>query len=161
MATNNLLNYTTSKDPLASAGEITALLVRKGARSISQEFENGILVGISFIFPVGGQPVTFKLPARESGVFDFLLKQQPWNTRRGKDRVQYSSHLRAQAARVAWRILKDWVEAQVAMVETEQAAMGEVFMPYAIANRDGRTMYELFVVNNQRQLGSGETGETA
>jgi hypothetical protein len=154
MAGNKLLNYTTSKEPLTSAGEITSLLVRKGARSISQEFEDGVLIGISFIFPVGGKPVTFKLPAREEGVFAFMLKQEPWNTRRGKPQESYCAHLRAQASRVAWRILKDWVEAQVAMVETEQAAMGEVFMPYAIANSDGRTMYELFVVNNQRQLGS-------
>lgn len=44
-----------------------------------------------------------------------------------------------------------------AMVETEQAEMGEVFMPYAIVR--GKTMYDLFVTDNkQKKLGNGKVG---
>jgi hypothetical protein len=156
MAKNNILNYTTGVAADVSAGFIMGLLGRKGANSISQHFENGKLSGISFVFPVGGVAVTFQLPARESGVLAFMLKSESWNTRRGCNEAQYTEKLRERASRIAWRILKDWVEAQIAMVETEQAEMGEVFMPYAIVN-DGQTMYDAFVVRNEQlRLGSGK-----
>jgi hypothetical protein len=155
MAQNNILNYTTGVAADVSAGYIIGLLGRKGASSISQHFESGKLSGISFVFEVGGFPVVFQLPARENGVLAYMLKQSPWHSRRGCNIEAYTEKLRSQAQRVAWRILKDWVEAQLAMVETEQAEMGEVFMPYAITN-EGKTMYDAFVSSNeQRRLGSG------
>jgi hypothetical protein len=156
MATrNNILNYTTSVPAESSAGFIMGLLGRKGANSISQHFANGKLAGISFVFPVGGFPVNFQLPAREDGVLAFMLKQEPWNSRRGCRPEAYTEKLRARAGSIAWRILKDWVEAQVAMVEAGQAEMGEVFMPYAITDQ-GMTMYDQFLgFNQQKQLGSG------
>ncbi len=55
------------------------------------------------------------------------------------DRPKYRT--RAQAARVAWRIIKDWIEAQLALVEAEQVDMVEVFLPYAQV-QGGRTVYE-------------------
>jgi hypothetical protein len=46
-----------------------------------------------------------------------------------------------QALRVSWRILKDWVEAQIAIVETKMVQIEQVFLPYAIMP-DGRMLYE-------------------
>jgi len=53
-----------------------------------------------------------------------------------------------QAARVAWRIIKDWVDAQMAILESEMVRMDEIFLPYMIADKTGNTMYELYN-NNQ------------
>ena len=39
-----------------------------------------------------------------------------------------------QAQKVAWRIIKDWVEAQMAIVEAQMADVAEVFLPYAVTN---------------------------
>ena len=50
--------------------------------------------------------------------------------------------------RVAWRITKNWVEAQMAFIEAKQAELSQVFLPY-IVNRDNLTVYELF---QQKQL---------
>ena len=58
--------------------------------------------------------------------------------------------------RVAWRILKDWVAAQLAIVETEMVSLDEVMLPY-LRSDDGRTLYELFT---ERQLAL-TTGEGA
>ncbi len=44
-----------------------------------------------------------------------------------------------QAVRTAWRIVKDWVEAQMALVETQMVTTRDVFLPYAVM-RDGRTL---------------------
>jgi len=46
-----------------------------------------------------------------------------------------------QARRVTWRILKDWVQAQMALIAVNLATMEQVFLPYAIL-ADGRTVYE-------------------
>ena len=58
---------------------------------------------------------------------------------------------REQAERVAWRILKDWVEAQMAILESEMVQMDEIFLPYMIGNGGG-TFYELYQ-SNQLQIG--------
>lgn len=44
---------------------------------------------------------------------------------------------------VAWRIVKDWVEAQMAILESEQVQMDEVFLPYMVNNR-GQTIFEVY-----------------
>lgn len=152
-----ILNYTTSIPAEKTIGEITSLLVRKGARSISSDFRaDGNVEAVSFVMPVGGLPVRFKLPSNSDGVARVLLKEKPYNpTYHGYGKKdEYEAKFRAQAERVSWRILKDWVEAQIALIESGQAEMGQVFMPYAISN-EGRTMYELFIENNQKQLGTG------
>ena len=56
-----------------------------------------------------------------------------------------------QAARVARRIVKDWIEAQLALVEAEQAEMVEVFLPYA-QDQTGQTPYESLEAKNFAQL---------
>lgn len=154
-----ILNYTTTIAAEKTIGEITAILVRKGARSIQTDYaEDGTIRSVAFVMPVGGVPVQFALPSNSEGVMKVLLKEKPYNGRHHgwglTDKAQYEAKFKVQAERVSWRILKDWVEAQIALIESGQAEMGQVFMPYA-RNDQGRTMYELFVENNQRQLGSG------
>ena len=48
---------------------------------------------------------------------------------------------REQAERVAWRILKDWVEAQMALLDIEMVRFEEIFLPY-IETTSGQTIYE-------------------
>src|SRR5438552_18436509 len=51
----------------------------------------------------------------------------------------FDSEWQLQAVRVEWRIVKDWVEAQLALIETRMVTAQQVFLPYAIM-RDGRTL---------------------
>ena len=46
-----------------------------------------------------------------------------------------------QALRVAWRITKDWIEAQMAIVETHMVTMPQVFLPYVVTDNQ-QTVYE-------------------
>lgn len=61
-----------------------------------------------------------------------------------------------QAERVGWRIVKDWLEAQLAIVKTEMVTFDEVMLPY-MRSVDGRTMYQLYLANDLAQpaLGTG------
>ena len=55
--------------------------------------------------------------------------------------------------RGAWRIVKDWVEAQMAILESEMVQMDEIFLPYMIDNT-GKTLFEAYR-NNQLALTGG------
>ena len=48
---------------------------------------------------------------------------------------------REQAERVALRILKDWVETQMALLDIEMVRFEEIFLPY-IETSSGQTIYE-------------------
>lgn len=65
--------------------------------------------------------------------------------------VPQKSKTKLQARRVAWRIIKDWLEAQLALYQPGQAEMAEVFLPYAIA-ADGRSAYQIFKESHVKQL---------
>ncbi len=62
-----------------------------------------------------------------------------------------------QAARVAWRIIKDWVEAQIAIIDAGMATVTQVFLPYA-QTPEG-TVYECFEKRGMPALGYTATGE--
>jgi len=150
-----IMNYTTEVPAERTVGEITSLLVRKGARSISTEFTGeGELKAITFVMPIGGFPVCFQLPANVDGVARVMLTDKPWTSRSHGTKEQFEAKARERAKWVAWRILKDWVAAQVALIESGQAQAAQVFMPYAMQD-DGRTMFQLFTESNQKRLSKG------
>ncbi len=137
-----LLNYTTKVDAFKTQSEISYILAKHGARAILQEFDDrGRVEAISFKLrtAVGDQAV--RLPANVDAVFVVLKRQK----------VKCD---RDQAERVAWRIVKDWVEAQMAILESEQVSMDQIFLPYML-NHQGQTFYELYA-SKQLMLTSEE-----
>jgi hypothetical protein len=48
----------------------------------------------------------------------------------------------AQARRVAWRITKDWLDAQLALIETEMVPLEQVMLPYMTTD-SGQTVFEV------------------
>ena len=55
--------------------------------------------------------------------------------------------------RVAWRNIRDWVMAQLALYETEIVDMPQVFLPFA-TDQKGQTLYEK-MVEGKFLLGDG------
>ena len=49
---------------------------------------------------------------------------------------------RDQAARTAWRTIKDWIDAQMALVAVEMVKVEEIFLPYVYDERLGQTLFE-------------------
>jgi hypothetical protein len=146
-------NYTTSVDAAKTCGEISGLLAAKGARRIQMEYDDHHQpIALSFTYAAYGFPVFFQLPCNIDGVEKCL---------RGQKGVGFQYQNREHARKVAWRILKNWVEAQIAIVEAGAAQMVEVFLPYAV-QQDGKTMFELFNENYaQKQLTTQAAEEIA
>lgn len=124
-------NYTTGIAENKTVAEIQDLLARKGANAIQIEYSNGRPEALRFIIEVDKIPVPFRLPCNFEGVKRALLKSSK-TASLGRDQEKYR--------RIAWRIVKDWIEAQMALIEAEQAAMAEVFLPYVVSD-SGRTLY--------------------
>ena len=128
-----ILNYTTSISTEKTADEIQRKLADAKAQAVLCEYdESGIMIFMSFRIMTGNGSVFFRLPANTQGVYKSLC-----NNRKVPNRLKTQE----QASRVAWRILRVWIEAQLAIVEAEMADLTEVFLPYA-QNQAGKTVYE-------------------
>jgi hypothetical protein len=140
-----LLNYTTTIDPMKTAGEIEYILIKHGATSILKNINNGTIESLSFIVNSARGPLPINMPINVEPVFE-ILKQQ--KRRNSSVKATYE-----QAERVAWRILKDWVEAQMTILETNMVKIDQIFLPY-IVNKEGKTLYE--VLDQKQFLLEGE-----
>lgn len=140
-----LLNYTTQISAEKTVAEIQGILARAGALAIMTEYDaNTVLVGISFKIGTPFGPTAYSLPCDVAAVNRILDKQM----RAGK--VPRRLVTTEQASRVGWRIIKDWIEAQLALVQTQMVTLDQVFLPYARTN-SGETVY-------QRYIGAGMNG---
>ena len=135
-----ILNYTTKINPIKTIGEITQSLVEAGANKIIVDYENSQPVSLNFQLIHNGQPIYFALPANWKGVLAVLKRQKG---------VAKSLQNEDQAIRVSWRILKVWVDAQLAIIESEIVTAPQVFLPYAIT-KSGNTLYD--EINNTNLL---------
>lgn len=138
-----LLNYTTEIDADKTASEIAKILSKGGARAVLTEYDpvKGLVTAISFKINVEGNDIGFKLPCDWRPVFDVMYKNNKGYSKYDNRYEQQQSNRRAQAVRTAWRIVKDWVEAQMALIETNMASTQQVFLPYAVM-KDGQTVSE-------------------
>lgn len=141
-----ILNYTTTIDPLKTVGEIQIILVKGGAKNVSIDYMDGLPTAITFVIDLNGEFVNFRLPSNHQGVYKAICKD-------GKIPIRFKTQ--EQARRVAWRIVKDWVEAQLAVIQAGLATLPEVFLPYAITS-SGLTLYESVSQNGLKML----TGST-
>jgi hypothetical protein len=86
----------------------------------------------SLAFKIGD--VGYKLPANTEKVYAFLTNGK-------KIRNMHKASWEKQAERVAWRVLRDWLHAQLSIIAIGQAEAEQVLLPYAF---DGnRTFYEM------------------
>lgn len=130
-----ILNYTTKIDCYKTITEIHKHLSAHGvSKIITDNNEDGFPIGLTFCLNMKehNKMIAFSLPCNFKGVL---------NSMKSNRKVPRSLCNDQQAMRVGWRILKDWIEAQMAIVEAELATMTEVFLPYAVTN-SGKTLYE-------------------
>jgi hypothetical protein len=141
-----IANYSTTVTARKSIGEIQGILVAHGAKHILMDYEQEMPVGLAFIVETPYGEVPFRIPANIDRVQAVLNKQRV--------RTQVSEEM---ATRVAWRILKDWVRAQMAILDTEMVTIDQVFLPYMEVGEKGKTLYE-FMQDYHLQLPQGKEG---
>lgn len=144
-----LLNYTTSIEAARTIMEIQAILTKHGARAILTEYdEDGGVKALSFKVLTPHGELGFKLPVDPEAILRVL----------GRQGIRGKSYGHPQAVRIAWRIVKDWIAAQMALLETEMVKLEQIFLPYAVT-RTGKTLYVELEERHFKMLGPGEASE--
>lgn len=139
-----LLNYTTTIDVNKTLSEIQKILVIHGAKKIMYDYsDDGHILALIFQIETTEGSRGIKLPSNTEAVYQILLHEP---------KCPKSSKTIEQAERVAWRTIKDWVEAQMAILEAQMVQIDEIFLPYMI-NPDGQTFFQAY---KQKQLTGGD-----
>jgi hypothetical protein len=137
-----ILNYSTGIKPEKTVAEIGAILGRAGASAVQTMYEDGAPSGVGFSLKTPHGMRSFELPVNVDGVFDAMKRDKS---------VPNSYVTRAQAQKTAWRIVKDWVAAQIALVQAGQAQTDEVMLPYMLTP-SGETVYRVYEQSEQKAL---------
>jgi len=133
-----LKNYTSTVSVSRSISYIEEQLTKHGARQILKLYdEAGKVSGICFMMQLGGREVPYKLPARLAECEKILRANM---SRRA--RPETFKKLAEQAERTTWKIISDWIEAQMALIELSQVEMIEVFLPYLYDHQKQQTLFE-------------------
>lgn len=110
--------------------------------------EGSTPVGIVFTMDYKGQPLNFSLPIQTKKIRKLIDNPKV----RANLRPAKHGNLDEQAVRVGWRIVRDWVEAQMALVEVEMVTLEQVFLPYLVINNNGETLSERMLAGNGLKL---------
>lgn len=138
-----ILNFTTKIDAWKTCNEIQQILARHKVTHFSIKNEGSFPVALAFTIDYNQQPLNFLLPCNHEGVLRCLKQDR---------KVPNSSKNSEQALRTSWRIVKDWVEAQLAIVEAQLAPIQEVFMPYLVVSATGETLSQKMLNGNGMKL---------
>ncbi len=144
-------NYTSNVPAGESIARIERVLIRCGVLGITKEYgPEGEIAAISFqIKMADDRKLDVRLPADKGAALNALWldyagddklspdgSQIHWNNYKKKKRKDFAE----QAERTAWKLMQDWVEIQMSLIQMQQAETVEVFMPYIVV--DGQTFFQ-------------------
>lgn len=124
-----LSNYTSSMPINRIMEGIEKMLLTHGAKQIVRDYDNGLLVSISFVINTPKGMVGVRLPARIKNI-EQLFK---------RNGVKYKPD---QPYKTGWKNIHDWIKAQLALIDTEMVRMEEVFLPYVV-DKNSNTFFEV------------------
>lgn len=134
-----LKNYQTDMSESELFSIIQTSLAQHKARRMSFDYnDEGQAIALTFQLAVASHILEFRMPARLENVARLVEESY-----RAIGRSISADKLEDQAYRTAWANIKDWVLAQMALVDAEMVKMQEVFLPYLLNPSTGQTYYEV------------------
>ena len=141
--TKLIKNYTTDVPVDKTVTEIQEMLRQNGARGIAVEYDaEGKIKDIFFKIVLHDKELPFRLPIKAEKVYAALHQDAT-----SSYQERYGQQWKAEAERIAWRICKTWLEAQITLINLEQVTIEEVFLPYLILPGN-QTLFETMQTNN-------------
>lgn len=137
-----LINYTSKISTDKTYVEITKILSEMGVKAIMAEYDDEQVMD-AIAFRVNGKfgLVMYRLPANIDKIYKEIQNRPRYQ------KLTNANRTREQAARIAWRIIKDWIEAQMSLIYADQVDLEQVFLPYMQTGIDGETVYDLITKN--------------
>lgn len=164
-----LKNYTSNVPVSQTIYRIEQVLIKCGVLGIAKEYTgtDGKIAAITFRINDKGREFTVRLPADVEKAQDALWMDYvgddklndkggfaDYGNRKQKRRKDFAE----QAGKTAWKIIQDWVEVQMSMIQLQQAESLEVFMPYVVVN-GGQSFYKSIAAGGYRALLPERSGE--
>lgn len=150
-----LKNYTSSVPVSQTIYRIEQVLIKCGVSGIMKEYlgTKGEVGAITFQIEAPSGKITIRLPADKCRALEALWLDYAdgeklndkrdaiigWGSRKRKRKSDFAD----QAERTAWKIVQDWVEVQMSMIQMKQADTLQVFLPYVYDGK--RTFYQAMV----------------
>lgn len=131
-----LKNYTTQISLEKTMMEIEKILAEHGATHIFKMYdENRNPCALAFKCLVNDNLIAFKLPMEEEKILQVFKKSR---------QVPQSRCNIDQARRTGWRIIKDWIDSQMALIEINVVKFEQVFLPYMYDEVNDQTLFQKF-----------------
>ena len=129
----NLKNYTSNVPIARTISRIEECLADAGATGIMKDYKDGQLAALTFRVQLpNGRPMSIRLPANHDAVLANMMKAVK------RPRQGTLLKVREQAQKTSWKLMQDWVEVQLSLIQMQQVDFVQVFLPYVW---DGRTTF--------------------
>ena len=127
-------NFSTGVAANKSIAEIEKILTDFGAEAIMKSYTgDGKVKSLAFKY----QNNAYMLPSNVDGVYQVMFANK--KTYR---KVNANKNREEQEYRIAWRLLKDWIHAQISIVYSGQATPDQIMLPYMYNGQ--KTVYEMY-----------------
>jgi hypothetical protein len=143
------LNYTTSVEAGRTVAEIQELLGQHGADRVMVGYTAKRPSSVSFSLDTPAGPRAFTLPVDVTAMHRVLQHQH------GAREIERRYATAEQAERTAWRVVKDWLAAQLALVAAEMASLETVMLPYLVVDGSGTTLHQRYLDQGLLALEAG------
>ncbi len=135
-----LKNYSTNISTAKTIMEIEDILSKHKATDIWKQYDDaGNIMALNFAVITDFGKMPFKLPVNVEAVKQ-ILKSEKKEKRINLSNQQVEDSQTAQ--RIAWRIMKDWIDSQMALVDISMVKIEQVFLPYAYDFNKNQSLYE-------------------
>jgi len=145
----NIRNYTSKVPATRSLMLIKEMLIEAGATNFMEQYEDGVIKGVAFQIDLNGMPMFFKIPGNMEAIHRFLVEKDNPRTNEAIERVQ------KQAQRTAWKIIYDWIQLQLSMIQLEQMEFMQAFLPYTYDVSNDQTFYDNLKASEFKLLTDG------
>ncbi len=145
-------NYTTKIAATKTASEIQELLAKHGVEQIMLKYSAGQPTGVAFVAKTEWGEKGFSLPVNVDAMHQLLRAEKRAGRLPGISETLAQD--RAHAERVAWRVIAEWLRAQMTLIASQMATLDQVMLPYLVQG-DGRSLYAAYREQGLRELTSG------
>lgn len=131
------------------------LLGHKVSQFMFDYDDDGRIKALAFSMKIGEKFFAYKLPAKVESVEKIMYEYK----NKGKSmmgRRELTNEEKDQAYRTAWANIRDWLDAQMALIDTQMVKFEEVFFPYMLI-KDGKTTF--FEAQSRKNFTALESGE--
>lgn len=138
---DRIKNFSTNVPAVSTIAEIEKMLTKYGATHIMKEYDGQIPMMLVFAITTQHGKMGIRLPIHPDRVLAVFKKQVSAHLLPNK--YWDGEWAIAQAHRVAWRVVKDWLDAQFTILNIEMVQLEEIFLSYIYNDRLKKTVFEM------------------